>query len=59
MLVLIQSIMTYGGEGERVNLNTESRDVFLLKLSSQMALDESSLYHVVSLVRMPGLRRMK
>lgn len=35
---------SYGGESERVNLNTESSDVLLLKLSSQVALDEGGLY---------------
>lgn len=35
--------MTYGGEGERVNLDTESRDVLLLEFTSQMALDECGL----------------
>jgi hypothetical protein len=35
--------MTYGGEAERVNLDTEGRNVLLLELSGQMALDEGRL----------------
>jgi hypothetical protein len=35
--------MTYGSEAERVNLDTEGRDVLLLELSGQMALDEGRL----------------
>jgi len=38
---------TYSGEGERVHLNTESRDIFLLKLASQVALDEGGLLMVM------------
>lgn len=34
---------TYGGESERVDLNTESSDVLLLELSSQVTLDEGGL----------------
>jgi len=34
---------TYGGETERVNFDTERRDVLLLELSSQVTLDESGL----------------
>lgn len=33
----------YGGEAERVNLDTESGNVLLLKLASQVALDEGGL----------------
>ena len=35
--------MTYGGEGERVDLNTEGCDVLLLELSGQVTLDEGGL----------------
>jgi hypothetical protein len=35
--------MTYGGEAERVNLDTEGGNVLLLELSGQMALDEGRL----------------
>jgi hypothetical protein len=35
--------ITYGGEAERVNLDSECRNVLLLELSGQMALDEGSL----------------
>jgi hypothetical protein len=34
---------TYGGEAERVDLDTERRDVLLLKLARKMALDEGGL----------------
>jgi hypothetical protein len=34
---------TYGGEAERVNLDTKGRNVLLLELSGQMALDEGGL----------------
>lgn len=34
---------TYGGEVERVNLDAEGRNVLLLKLSRQVALDERGL----------------
>jgi hypothetical protein len=34
---------TYGGEAERVDFDTECRNVLLLELSGQMALDESGL----------------
>ena len=34
---------TYCGEAERVDFDTESRDVLLLKLASQMALHEGGL----------------
>lgn len=34
---------TYGGESERVDFDTERRNVLLLKLSGQMALDEGGL----------------
>jgi hypothetical protein len=34
---------TYGGEAKRVNLDSERRNVLLLELSGQMALDEGSL----------------
>lgn len=33
----------YRGETERVNLDTESSDVLLLELSSQVTLDEGGL----------------
>lgn len=33
----------YGGESERVHLNTEGGNVLLLKLASQVALDEGGL----------------
>lgn len=33
----------YGGEGERVHFDTESRDILLLELASQVALDEGGL----------------
>jgi hypothetical protein len=35
--------VTYGGEAERVDLDSERRNVLLLKLSGQMALDEGRL----------------
>lgn len=35
--------VTYGRESERVNLNTESCDVLLLELTSQVTLDEGGL----------------
>lgn len=38
------TLQTYGGEAERVDLDTECRNVLLLKLSSQMALDEGGLH---------------
>lgn len=34
----------YGGEVQRVDLDTESGDVLLLELTSQVALDEGGLY---------------
>jgi hypothetical protein len=34
---------TYGGEAERVDLDSERRNVLLLELSRQMALDEGRL----------------
>jgi hypothetical protein len=34
---------TYGGEAERVNLDTEGGHVLLLELTSQVALDEGGL----------------
>jgi hypothetical protein len=34
---------TYGGEAERVHLDAERRNVLLLELSSQMALDKGRL----------------
>ncbi len=37
---------TYGGESERMDLNTKSGNVLLLELTSQVALDEGSLYYV-------------
>jgi hypothetical protein len=37
------ALLTYGGETKRVDLDTESRDVLLLELSGQMALDEGGL----------------
>jgi hypothetical protein len=33
----------YGREAERVDLNTESSDVLLLELTSQVTLDEGGL----------------
>ena len=36
---------TYGGESERVDLNSQSRDVLLLELTSQVALDEGGLWY--------------
>lgn len=36
--------LTYGGEGERVDLDTERGNVLLLEFSGQMALDEGSLW---------------
>lgn len=36
-------LKTYCGEAERVNLDTESGNVLLLELSSQMTLDEGGL----------------
>lgn len=41
---LLAGWCAYCAESERVNLNTESRNVFLLELSSQMALDEGGLF---------------
>ena len=38
-----ESLSPYRAESERVNLNTESRNVLLLELSSQMTLDEGGL----------------
>lgn len=35
---------TYGAETKRVNFDTEGRDVLLLELSCQMALDEGGLF---------------
>ena len=35
---------SYGGETKRVNFDTESGDVLLLELSSQVTLDESGLF---------------
>jgi hypothetical protein len=35
--------VTYCGEAKRMDLNTESCDILLLKLTSQMALDERCL----------------
>jgi hypothetical protein len=35
--------VSYGGEAERVNLYSESRNVLLLELASKMALDEGGL----------------
>lgn len=35
--------VTYGGEAERVDLDSERRNVLLLKLARQMALDEGGL----------------
>lgn len=39
----VRGVETYGGEGERVDLDTESSDVLLLELSSQVTLDEGGL----------------
>jgi hypothetical protein len=39
--------ITYCGEAERVDLNSERRNILLLELSGQMALDEGRLRHVV------------
>ena len=36
--------ITYGGEGKRVNLDTEGGNVLLLELTSQVALDEGGLF---------------
>lgn len=36
--------ITYGGEGERVDLDTERGNVLLLEFSRQMALDEGGLW---------------
>lgn len=36
-------ILTYGGETERVDLDTEGGHILLLELSGQMTLDEGSL----------------
>jgi hypothetical protein len=36
-------VVTYGAESKRVNLDTKSSDILLLKLSSQVSLDESGL----------------
>ena len=36
-------VQTYGRESERVDLHAKRRDIFLLKLSSQMPLHECSL----------------
>lgn len=33
----------YGGESKRVHFDTESRDILLLELASQVALDEGGL----------------
>lgn len=33
----------YGGESQRVHLDTESSDILLLELASQVALDEGGL----------------
>jgi hypothetical protein len=41
---------TYGGEAERVDLDTERRNVLLLELSSQMALDEGRLGRVSNIL---------
>jgi hypothetical protein len=41
-----QDRITYGGEAERVDLDTEGRNVLLLKLSGQMALDEGGLVEI-------------
>ena len=38
-----QRQITYGGEAERVHLDTERRNVLLLELARQMALDEGRL----------------
>jgi hypothetical protein len=38
--------LTYGGEAERVDFDTEGRNVLLLELSSQMALDKRGLQAV-------------
>lgn len=35
---------TYGSKSKRVNFDTESGDIFLLELSSQMTLDEGGLF---------------
>ena len=35
----------YRAKSERVNLNTESRNVLFLELSSQMTLDKSGLFY--------------
>lgn len=35
--------LTYGGEAERVNLDSEGSNVLLLELAGKMALDESGL----------------
>lgn len=35
---------TYGSESKGVNFDTESGDIFLLELTSQMALDEGGLF---------------
>jgi hypothetical protein len=42
-IVRCKDRITYGGEAEGVNLDTEGRNVLLLELSGQMALDEGSL----------------
>jgi hypothetical protein len=39
---------TYGGEAERVHLDTERRDVLLLELARQMALDKGRLRAVLA-----------
>lgn len=37
-------IATYGSETKRVNFDTESGDIFLFELTSQMALDKGGLF---------------
>ena len=49
--------IAYGSEGERVNFDTESSDVLLLELSSQVALNESGLNDLVVLAM--GLARVR
>jgi hypothetical protein len=44
----------YGGEAKRVNLDSESGDVLLLKLASQMALDEGGLERLSSQYKIFG-----
>jgi hypothetical protein len=36
-------VLAYGGEAERVNFHSQSGDVLLLELSSQVTLDEGGL----------------